>query len=410
MAELQKKYANDQEKLQREMMKIYKENNISMTGGCLPMLIQMPILIGLYQVIQKPLSYLAGVDWANASVINEVIRLKDAMVNLGYNIGNLANVTMEQLANNSQIQLSKWAGIVGTQGTALEGVSGGVHPWVLNFNFLGLDLSNAPSAAFGHIMALDFSNMSVILLLLIPVLAVIASVISMKVTQAQTGQNQNTEGQAAQMTKSMNLMMPVMTGTEMCLKIKNNISLCHIPVVLLTALDTVDQNIEGLRRGADDYITKPFNAKILITRCNNLIRNRLLMQSRFAKDQILEINLLAANPIDKSFLDRVIKVVDKHIDNEDFDIGMLCQELGMGRTLLHTKFKALTGMTPNEFILNHRLKIASLMLKNEPYLQVAEISDRLGFGSPRYFSRCFKNQYNVTPMEYRKGAKQENLK
>ena len=158
MAELQKKYANDQEKLQREMMKIYKENNISMTGGCLPMLIQMPILIGLYQVIQKPLSYLAGVDWANASVINEVIRLKDAMVNLGYNIGNLANATMEQLANNSQIQLSKWAGIVGTQGTALEGVSGGVHPWVLNFNFLGLDLSNAPSAAFGHIMALDFSN------------------------------------------------------------------------------------------------------------------------------------------------------------------------------------------------------------------------------------------------------------
>ena len=176
------------------------------------MLIQMPILIGLYQVIQNPLSYLAGVDWANASVINEVIRLKDAMVNLGYNIGNLANATMEQLANNSQIQLSKWAGIVGTQGTALEGVSGGVHPWVLNFNFLGLDLSNAPSAAFGHIMALDFSNMSVILLLLIPVLAVIASVISMKVTQAQTGQNQNTEGQAAQMTKSMNLMMPVMTA------------------------------------------------------------------------------------------------------------------------------------------------------------------------------------------------------
>ena len=212
MAELQKKYANDQEKLQREMMKIYKENNISMTGGCLPMHIQIPILIGLYQVIQKPLSYLAGVDWANASVINEVIRLKDAMVNLGYNIGNLANATMEQLANNSQIQLSKWAGIVGTQGTALEGVSGGVHPWVLNFNFLGLDLSNAPSAAFGHIMALDFSNMSVILLLLIPVLAVIASVISMKVTQAQTGQNQNTEGQAAQMTKSMNLMMPVMTA------------------------------------------------------------------------------------------------------------------------------------------------------------------------------------------------------
>lgn len=140
-----------------------------------------------------------------------------------------------------------------------------------------------------------------------------------------------------------------------------------------------------------------------------MIRNRLLMQSRFAKDQILEINLLAANPIDKGFLDRVIKVVDKHIDNEDFDIGVLCQELGMGRTLLHTKFKALTGMTPNEFILNHRLKIASLMLKNEPYLQVAEISDRLGFGSPRYFSRCFKISITLLRWNIAKGLNRKIL-
>lgn len=205
----------------------------------------------------------------------------------------------------------------------------------------------------------------------------------------------------------LDLMLPDISGEEICSRIRRQ---SRIPIIMLTAKTMEDDMLNGLNLGADDYITKPFNAKILITRCNNLIRNRLLMQSRFAKDQILEINLLAANPIDKGFLDRVIKVVDKHIDNEDFDIGVLCQELGMGRTLLHTKFKALTGMTPNEFILNHRLKKASLMLRNEPYLQVAEISDRLGFGSPRYFSRCFKNQYNVTPMEYRKGAKQENLK
>mgnify|MGYP000822239577 CR=1 FL=1 len=206
----------------------------------------------------------------------------------------------------------------------------------------------------------------------------------------------------------LDVTLPDGTGFDVCERVRKENQ--QIPIIFLTASDEEVSIIRGLDSGGDDYITKPFNAKILITRCNNLIRNRLLMQSRFAKDQILEINLLAANPIDKGFLDRVIKVVDKHIDNEDFDIGMLCHELGMGRTLLHTKFKALTGMTPNEFILNHRLKIASLMLKNEPYLQVAEISDRLGFGSPRYFSRCFKNQYNVTPMEYRKGAKQENLK
>ena len=216
IADLQKKYANDQEKLQREMTKIYKENNISMTGGCLPMLIQMPILIGLYQVIQKPLSYLVGITrdmWNSAPFINEVIRLQKAMVDLGHNIGNLANMTMEQLANNSQIQLSRWAEIVGTNGTALEGVNGSVHPWVLNFNFLGLDLANAPSAAFNYIMRLDFSNWSIIALLAIPLLAVISSVISMKVTQAQSGQNNNNDNsQAAQMSKSMGLMMPVMTA------------------------------------------------------------------------------------------------------------------------------------------------------------------------------------------------------
>lgn len=178
------------------------------------MLIQMPVLIGLYQVIQKPISYLLGVNseaWNSAPFINEVIRLQNGIINLGHNIGNLASYTMEQLANNSQIQLSKWAEIVGTNGTFLEGVTGSVHPWSLNFNFLGLDLSNTPSAAFNYIMRLDFSNWSVIALLAIPVLAVLASYISMKVTQAQSGQNQNDSGQAAQMSKSMNLMMPIMT-------------------------------------------------------------------------------------------------------------------------------------------------------------------------------------------------------
>ncbi len=214
LAELQKKYANDQPKLQREMTKLYKENNISMTGGCLPMLVQFPILVGLYQVIQKPISYLVGVTsdmWNTAPFINEVVRLQKSIVELGHNIGNLASMSMEQLANNSQIQLSRWAEMIGTNGTALEGVTG-AHPWVLNFNFMGLDLSNAPSAALNYIMRLDFSNWSIVALLVIPVLAVVSSLISMKLTQAQSGQNNNDNGQAAQMSKTMGLMMPVMTG------------------------------------------------------------------------------------------------------------------------------------------------------------------------------------------------------
>ena len=220
LQELQKKYANDQQKLQQETMKLYKENNISMMGGCLPMLIQFPILIGLYRVIQSPLSYLLRVQWGDLTdtanpIVTEILRLRDGMINLGYNLGNYATQTAEAIKKTGQIQLSRWADIVGVNGTALEGVTGNTHPWVINFNFLGLDLSNSPSAAFKYIMALDFNHWQIIALLIIPALAVIASLVSMKVTQAQSGQssNANADGsQAAQMSKTMTYMMPVMTG------------------------------------------------------------------------------------------------------------------------------------------------------------------------------------------------------
>lgn len=197
VAELQEKYKNDQEKLQREMMKLYKDNNISMMGGCLPMLIQMPILVGLYQVIQKPLSYLKGVDWMLQETIDKVYMLRDMFAT-----GNLVNQTEEQLANMSQIQLSNWA----TQHF------GAGDPWSINFDFLGLDLSHVPSTAFSYIMRLDFSDLSKILLLLIPIFAVLLSVLTNKITMAQTGQNNaNQNDQAASMNKSMQWMMPIMT-------------------------------------------------------------------------------------------------------------------------------------------------------------------------------------------------------
>jgi YidC/Oxa1 family membrane protein insertase len=206
LAEIQQKYANDKEKLQREMTKLYRENNVSMTGGCLPMLIQFPILIGLYQVIQKPLSFIIGVDWSLESVTNEIYRLRDAVGSIA---GNLAGQTADVIQKSGQLQLSQWAQKVGTNGTLLDGVSGGAHPWALNFNFLGLDISQTPSKAFSQIFSGNFTNISVIALLLIPILAVVASIISMKITQAQSGQINN---QAAQSTKMMNYIMPLMTA------------------------------------------------------------------------------------------------------------------------------------------------------------------------------------------------------
>ena len=196
LAELQEKYKNDQQKLQTEMMKLYKENNVSMTGGCLPMLIQFPILIGLYRVIQWPLSFIFGVDWAAADVINKVYALRDQFAN-----SELVKYTMEQLANQKQIELSKWASYANPN-----------DPWVINFNLFGLDLSQRPIEVWKYLECLDFtSNPAIYALLLIPALAVLSQWASMKLTQKQTGQNQQTEGQAAQMSKSMTMMMPMMT-------------------------------------------------------------------------------------------------------------------------------------------------------------------------------------------------------
>ncbi len=207
--ELQEKYKNDQEKLQTEMMKIYRENDISMTGGCLPMLIQMPILIGLYQVIQKPLSYLMHVDFNAADAINKVLDLQKRIMEAGVNIGNLKSATMENLANTSQIQLAKWS----------ETLNGASDPWVINFNFLGMDLSNAPLIAVQSILHGDFSDMSTVLLILIPIVAIAStwfvSKQSQMMSQAKNDKEEKKKQQddpAAQMNKSMMMMMPIMTG------------------------------------------------------------------------------------------------------------------------------------------------------------------------------------------------------
>lgn len=198
------------------------------------------------------------------------------------------------------------------------------------------------------------------------------------------------------------VMMPVMTGTEMCMRIKNNIDLCHIPVVLLTALNSVEQNIEGLQQGADDYIGKPFHSKILLIRCNNLIRNRLLMQRRLNEQPDFDLSLLAANALDQNLLEKVTQTIDAHLSNQEFDINTLAKEVGLSRSSLFAKFKALTGMTPNEFIQNQRLKHAAVMLRERPDMQIVEIAEHLGFGSSVYFSRCFKAQYGVSPAQFRK--------
>ena len=199
------------------------------------------------------------------------------------------------------------------------------------------------------------------------------------------------------------VVMPLMSGTELCKRIKSDFNTCHIPVVLLTARTAIEQNIEGLRIGADDYITKPFNTSLLISRCNNLVNSRILLQEKFSKQPQAQAQLLATNPIDKEILDRAMEVIEHHLDDPDFNVNTFAREMAMARTNLFSKIKAITGQTPNDFILTIRLKKGALMLRNNPELNITEISDRIGFSSPRYFSKCFKDVYQVSPLAYRKG-------
>ncbi len=199
------------------------------------------------------------------------------------------------------------------------------------------------------------------------------------------------------------VMMPKMSGSEMCSKIKNNFSVCHIPVVLLTAQSAIEYSIEGLRLGADDYITKPFNIKILITRCNNLVNGRKILQEKFSRHTDFSARLIATNTMDREFLEKAQEVIEKYIDNSEFDVPFFSREMALGRTKLFSKIKGITGQTPNDFINTVKMKKAAALLNNNPEYNISDITYMLGFSSPKYFAKCFKEQFGVSPSTFRKG-------
>lgn len=199
------------------------------------------------------------------------------------------------------------------------------------------------------------------------------------------------------------VVMPRLSGTDLCKLIKDNVETCHIPVVLLTARTAIEYNLEGLRLGADDYITKPFNINILLSRCNNLVNNRIILQEKFSKQPQTTPQILATNPIDKRLVDKAMQVIEDHIGDLEFNVDILAREVGIARTKLFNKLKDITGQTPYEFIMTIRLKRAAVLLKEHPELNISEISDQLGFSSPRQFSKNFKEKYHVVPQAYRKG-------
>lgn len=204
------------------------------------------------------------------------------------------------------------------------------------------------------------------------------------------------------------VMMPIMSGSEMCSKIKSNFSVCHIPVVLLTAQTAVEFNIEGLRLGADDYITKPFNLKTLITRCNNLVNGRKLLQEKFSRQSDFTPRLIATNNMDREFLEKAQAVIERNLDNSNFDVPLFSSEMALGRTKLFSKIKGITGQTPNDFINTVKMKKAADLLNNHPEYNITDITYMLGFSTPKYFAKCFKEQFGVSPSTFRKTEETED--
>ena len=198
------------------------------------------------------------------------------------------------------------------------------------------------------------------------------------------------------------VLMPRMNGTQLCKAIKNDPALCHIPVVLLTARVDVEQNMEGLQQGADDYITKPFNSTLLLSRCNNLVNSRIILQEKYSKNPGTSTWMLATNRLDNEFLKSVTDIVNRNLDNTSFEIGELIMEVGMSRTSFFRKLKAITGQTPTEFIQMIRIRKGAELLRNNPEMNISEISDAIGFNTAKYFAKCFKEHYGKSPLAWRK--------
>lgn len=196
------------------------------------------------------------------------------------------------------------------------------------------------------------------------------------------------------------VMMPKMDGIEMCHQIKSNILTSHIPVLLLTAKTSESAQKQGYQTGADAYITKPFDSNILEMRVNNLLKTRTRLIEKFKKDLILEPSKPEVISPDEIFLQKAIGLVETHINDTEYTINDFVNEMGMSRSALYRKLKALTDQSITEFIRTIKLKRAGqLILQTE--LNISEIAFDLGFNDLKHFRKSFQKLFDELPSEYR---------
>lgn len=196
------------------------------------------------------------------------------------------------------------------------------------------------------------------------------------------------------------LMMPKMDGVELCKKLKTNVHTSHIPVIMLTAKAGQANKIKGLETGADDYLTKPFDANELLVRTRNLIAQRKKLRERYSgKEKALDPKEIAVTSIDQRFLEQVLDMLEKQYADGKFGVPEMQQILAMSKSQLHRKTKALTNESPGELLRNFRLKRAAQLLAQKADT-VTQIAYKVGFNDLSYFTKCFKELYGVVPSAY----------
>ncbi len=196
------------------------------------------------------------------------------------------------------------------------------------------------------------------------------------------------------------VMMPEMDGIEFCARVKGNLATSHIPLILLTAKSSYLHQLEGYESGADDYIPKPFQLDLLVLKIRNLLETRAKIQSHFLKAPNLDPSRITVSSADEKFLYQAIKIVEDYLEKDGFSVQDLVKELGLSRTLVFEKFKALIGQTPNEFIQSIRLKRAAQLIQESDF-KISEIAYLVGFSDPKYFSKTFQKQFGVSPSKYK---------
>lgn len=202
--------------------------------------------------------------------------------------------------------------------------------------------------------------------------------------------------------------MPEMNGIDLCKKVKSDSRTAHIPVILLTALTTEDQQLTGLETGASDYMTKPFNFEILLSKIRNLLQQQATAKKTYRKQLEFKPALSEIESVDDKFIRQLAMHIEKHLSDPDYTVDQLSADMNMSRVGLYKKILPLTGKSPIEYIRSYRLKKSKpLLLKSQ--LTIAEVAYQVGFSNPKHFSKCFKQEFGILPSAFAQ-TKEDEIK